>query len=123
MQKVFVNPIAWHGQTIRIIDQTRLPVALKYVDCRSVSEVWDAIKKLKVRGAPLIGIAAALGFYLGMQKVKARTAFALRREARRLRQYLASSRPTAVNLSWALEGMESLVKAGADEGKKKLLVL
>ncbi|MFH0877702.1 MAG: S-methyl-5-thioribose-1-phosphate isomerase [Candidatus Omnitrophota bacterium] len=117
---MILSPIAWEKNKIRIIDQTELPAVLKYKDCSRVSDVWQAIKKLKVRGAPLLGIAAAMGFTLGMQKTKARTASALRRQARRLAKFLASSRPTAVNLSWALARMETVVKMRARDGKKRL---
>jgi len=59
-RRLSVNPIAWKNGKIRIIDQTRLPVELKYEDCVSVRDIWGAIRKLRVRGAPLIGIAGAL---------------------------------------------------------------
>jgi len=119
-QKLFVKPIAWHNGVIRIIDQTQLPVALRYEECRSVSDVWHAIKKLKVRGAPLIGIAGALGFLLGMHKANAK---GLLKEARKLNKYLASSRPTAVNLSWALNIMFAVVESNLGCSKKKMLTL
>ncbi len=119
-QKIFVEPIAWQDGLVRIIDQTRLPAELRYENCRSVSDVWWAIKKLKVRGAPLIGIAGALGFLLGIHKSKAKDAVGLLREAKKLHDYLASSRPTAVNLFWALERMSSLVESMAHEPKEKI---
>lgn len=120
-QKIFVEPIRWRGGTIRIIDQTRLPVELKHEDCKTVAAVWQAIRKLKVRGAPLIGIAGALGFLLGMHKTRVRGRAGLLKEAKRLHVYLASSRPTAVNLSWALNRMHGVVEAGADIAFEKML--
>ena len=123
MKRVFVNPISWKKGRVRIIDQTKLPVELKYEDCLHVSDVWGAIKKLKVRGAPLIGIAGALGFLLGMQKLKARDSQKLLKEAKRLHKYLASSRPTAVNLSWALNLMQGIVEAHIHCPKEKILLL
>lgn len=122
-QKTFVTPIEWKNGRIRIIDQTRLPVELKYEDCRSVSDVWEAIKKLKVRGAPLIGIAGALGFLLGMQKAKAKNSQTLLQEAARLNSYLVSARPTAVNLFWALNRMQGIVSMNKFEAKEKILKL
>jgi len=119
-QKLFVKPIAWHNGAIRLIDQTRLPAALKYEECRRVSDVWRAIKKLKVRGAPLIGIAGALGFFLGMRKAKAKDLF---KEAKKLNRYLASSRPTAINLSWALNMMQAIVETHQGASKKNILGL
>src|SRR6516165_2045627 len=99
--------IAWVGGTdgyIRLIDQTLLPTQLEYRDCRTVEQVWEAIKVLRVRGAPAIGVAAAYGVVLGMQPGlrDARGADRGQRLAE-VTAYLASSRPTAVNLFWALE--------------------
>jgi methylthioribose-1-phosphate isomerase len=119
-QKIFVQPIEWENNVIRIIDQTRLPLELKYEECRTVANVWQAIKKLKVRGAPLIGIAGALGFLLGMHKARAK---GLLKEAKKLNKYLASSRPTAVNLSWALDLMQAVVEAHQRASKKEILSL
>jgi methylthioribose-1-phosphate isomerase len=88
---------------LRLIDQTRLPVEFVEIDCHDVKEVWEAIKTLRVRGAPAIGIAAAYGVCIGLQNV-ARTDFFDR--LREVVDYLASSRPTAVNLFWALKRMQ-----------------
>jgi methylthioribose-1-phosphate isomerase len=123
MQKTFVQPIAWKKDKIRIIDQTRLPIELRYQDCRRVSSIWWAIKRLKVRGAPLIGIAGALGFLLGMQKTKAMKAKPRLKAAKKLYNYLVSSRPTAVNLSWALNRMQKVVEDNGSAPKKKILSL
>lgn len=120
-QKTFVNPIEWQDGKIRIIDQTKLPVVLKYEDCRTVADVWWAIKKLKVRGAPLIGIAGALGFLLGIHKSGHKDGLALVKEAKKLHDYLASARPTAVNLFWALERMLAVVSSGPGVPRKELL--
>ncbi len=120
-QKTFVNPIKWENGRIKIIDQTRLPVELKYRVCTTVSDIWHAIKKLKVRGAPLIGISGALGFLLGIQNSRSEKEPGLLREAEKLKKYLASSRPTAVNLSWALERMHAVLKENSRMAKKELL--
>src|SRR6266566_1173329 len=64
--------IAWVGDLdgfVRLIDQTLLPTHLQYRDCRTVEEIWEAIRMLRVRGAPAIGVAAAMGVVLGMQKL------------------------------------------------------
>ena len=94
---------------VRLIDQTRLPAELIEIECRDVPAVWEAIKALRVRGAPAIGIAAAYGAVLG-----ARSRGALDREeiARSLREataHLRTSRPTAVNLFWALDRMDKVI--------------
>jgi methylthioribose-1-phosphate isomerase len=102
--------IAWVGGVagfVRLIDQTLLPTELEYRDCRTVEEVWEAIRTLRVRGAPAIGIAAAMGVVVGLQPGHERLdrpAFA--RRLREVTDYLRTSRPTAVNLFWALDRME-----------------
>lgn len=100
-----LNPIEWVGDArmghLRLLDQTRLPEKTVYLDCRDVQSVWDAIKRLSVRGAPAIGIAAAYGCVIGGQ----RDQFAL------AASHLATSRPTAVNLFWAIERMKRVTPA------------
>jgi methylthioribose-1-phosphate isomerase len=99
------HTIEWIGGIdgfVRLIDQTRLPTELIYRDCRTVEEVWEAIKVLRVRGAPAIGVAAAYGVVLGVQGLPFD---ALDGAVDRVCEYLATARPTAVNLFWALERM------------------
>jgi methylthioribose-1-phosphate isomerase len=91
---------------LRIIDQTRLPVQFVEIDCRDVPAVWEAIKVLRVRGAPAIGIAAAYGVCLGLQDVMNADEPAFSRRLHEVVDYLATSRPTAVNLFWALDRMK-----------------
>ncbi len=88
------EPIAWRGDCLRILDQTRLPAAVEYIDARSAADVADAIRRLAVRGAPLIGIAAAYALAL-----EARNGGDVRAAAAEL----VSTRPTAVNLRWAVD--------------------
>ena len=99
--------IEWVGGPdgfLRLIDQTQLPATLAYRDCRTVEDVWEAIKSLRVRGAPAIGITAAYGVVLGVQGCTDPETYdaCLRSAAAHLR----TSRPTAVNLFWALDRME-----------------
>jgi methylthioribose-1-phosphate isomerase len=99
--------IQWIGDAngfVRLIDQTLLPTNLSYRDCRTVEEAWEAIRTLRVRGAPAIGVAAAMGVVLGMQTCRDRATWPDR--LREVSGYLRTSRPTAVNLFWALERME-----------------
>lgn len=92
------------------IDQTRLPGELVLHECRTVQQVWEAIRHLRVRGAPAIGIAAAYGAVLGVQRApEEREAFLERLEE--VLAYLATSRPTAVNLFWALERLRQAARA------------
>lgn len=88
---------------IKIIDQTKLPEEELYIELHTKEEIWDAISKLKVRGAPAIGIAGAYGFYLGIKKGSETDYSAFLRHAEKVAAYLNSSRPTAVNLNWALQ--------------------
>ncbi len=90
---------------LRLIDQTRLPVEFVEIDCRDVAAVWEAIKMLRVRGAPAIGIAAAYGVCVGVQQVADGDEAAFFRRLTEVTDYLATSRPTAVNLFWALKRM------------------
>lgn len=99
------------GGCVRLIDQTLLPTEFRQIECRTVEEMWEAIKVLRVRGAPAIGIAAAFGTVLAIQRSEATTYHEFRSELVRAADYLATSRPTAVNLFWALERM----KRTADE--------
>lgn len=91
---------------IRAVDQTLLPGRLQFLEIRKVEEVWAVIKTLQIRGAPAIGIAAAMGVVLAAQRATAPDTPGLLAEIMRSSDYLASSRPTAVNLFWALERMK-----------------
>ncbi len=105
--------IAWVGGTdgfVRLLDQTLLPTRVEYRDCRTVEEVWEAIRTLRVRGAPAIGVAAAMGVVVGVQQLLGTDKQAFSQRLREVAAYLRTSRPTAVNLFWALERMESHVR-------------
>ena len=101
-----VETLRWvgdhHGHLV-LIDQTRLPLELVELECCDLETVWEAIKQLRVRGAPAIGIAAAYGVVLGMQTAGADFRATLKQVA----AHLAKSRPTAVNLFWALDRMQA----------------
>ncbi len=104
-----IATIEWVGGLdgfVRLIDQTLLPTEFRQVECRTVGEVWEAIKVLRVRGAPAIGIAAAFGAVLGARESHADTFEGLRRHLTKATDYLATARPTAVNLFWALDRMK-----------------
>lgn len=98
-----------------ILDQTLLPNEKYFLNLTEIKDIWDAIYHLKVRGAPAIGIAAAYGVYLGTKASKAETFDGLFADFMKVKSYLASSRPTAVNLFWALDRMEKCLKS--QEGK------
>jgi methylthioribose-1-phosphate isomerase len=103
-----VPTITWEGGVdgcVKLIDQTLLPGEFRIIECRDVECMWEAIKQLRVRGAPAIGIAAAFGVVLGIQSSTAESFEEFQGELSQAIEYLATSRPTAVNLFWALERM------------------
>ncbi len=104
-----VNTIQWVNGKIRIIDQTLLPEKLVYLDIDNVETLAEAIKNLKIRGAPAIGIAGAMGAALAAQICEKSDGKSLLREVEKSISYLAATRPTAVNLFWALERMKKLL--------------
>jgi methylthioribose-1-phosphate isomerase len=112
-----LKTIEWTNECARIVDQTLLPTALVYKDIRSIEDMHEAIRVLRVRGAPAIGIAAAFGLYLGIRNVPDDTPvdrfIALVKERA---DYLASSRPTAVNLFWALDRMQNCARKSGSRG-------
>jgi methylthioribose-1-phosphate isomerase len=104
---------------VRLIDQTRLPGELVYCDCRTSEEVWEAIRSLRVRGAPAIGIAAAMGVVVGVQTGTGDGPDAFARRLNAVAAHLATSRPTAVNLFWALGRMRRCA-AGREDAPEAL---
>lgn len=114
------DPIRYEGETdghLVLIDQTRLPVELVYLDCKDVETVWEAIKMLRVRGAPAIGIAAAYGVIVGLQTATDKSAEEFEARFHEVVEYLAGSRPTAVNLFWALDRLKAKYVAEKEAGK------
>jgi len=118
-----MKAVQWLGDRVRLIDQTRLPQRLVYLDCRSFNQVVPAIKQLKVRGAPAIGVAAAYGIALGAQQIKARdkTEFLVHFED--VLSAFAASRPTAVNLFHTIERMRQAASSASSvaEAKRALI--
>ena len=94
-----------------ILDQTLLPGKEAYLTLTTAEEIWDAIYKLKVRGAPAIGIAAAYGIYVCARRIDTAEKSVFVNEFRKIKEYLAGSRPTAVNLVAALNRMERVLVA------------
>jgi len=100
-----VETVQWIDDAVVLIDQTRLPLEEKYVTCRTSDEVADAIRRMVVRGAPAIGVAAAMGVALGMLHAPEHD---VDRQFETICDTLAATRPTAVNLFWAIERMRRL---------------
>jgi methylthioribose-1-phosphate isomerase len=103
-----IPTLEWTPEGVRFLDQTRLPLEETYVLATTYQEVADVIVTMVVRGAPAIGVSAAMGVALGVSRSRAATLEDLSREMRQICQLLAGTRPTAVNLFWAISRMEEL---------------
>ena len=103
------------NNAVVIIDQTKLPGKIEIISLHTAQEIWDAIYLLQVRGAPAIGVAAAYGIYVLAKQMDTEDYDTFYREFVRQKEYLDSSRPTAVNLSWALNRMQRVVEAHSGE--------
>src|SRR5690349_13901432 len=101
-----VETLEWTNNGVRFIDQTKLPTEESFVTCRTYQEVADAIRTMIVRGAPAIGVAAAMGIALGVRDAKARDVAELRPQFDAICEALRVTRPTAVNLFWAIRRMQ-----------------
>lgn len=123
-EKVISVRLTPDKSAVDILDQTILPGTIKRTHLRTKEEMWDAIKKLKVRGAPAIGVAAAYSIAVLASQIEEKNYDAFYKKFSEHKAYLASSRPTAVNLFWALNRMDATVKANSnksvDEIKKIL---
>lgn len=120
------HPLAaqWIGGVdgqLRLIDQTQLPATFAYLDCHDAQTVHEAIRSLRVRGAPAIGVAAAFGVVLGCRPAVAAEPATFSRQLKETTAYLRTSRPTAVNLFWALERMERAADRLAGRSNDEIL--
>ena len=106
-------------ESLDIIDQTLLPGTVKRINLHTKEELWEAIKKLRVRGAPAIGVAAAEGLAVLANKIDTTDQQEFYRQFKEIADYLATSRPTAVNLFWALDRMRRAYAAvrGGEPGE------
>lgn len=110
--------ITWDDGALRIIDQTRLPLEFIEVSLPTAQRVWEAIRQLQVRGAPAIGVCAAFGVVVGLRERQPATVADAVVAVEEISDYLATSRPTAVNLFWALNRM----RAAAERAKRSASV-
>jgi methylthioribose-1-phosphate isomerase len=115
--------VAWENDSVVLIDQTKLPGKLVYVRCKVYTEVADAIKNLVVRGAPAIGVTAAFGLALAARTSKARQLSGLMTDLETAFKVLRATRPTAVNLFWALERIMAKAKQAKTVADAKNAVL
>jgi methylthioribose-1-phosphate isomerase len=115
-----ITNIEWTGHSLKIIDQTKLPGQFKVIELTDSAQVHEAIQKLRVRGAPALGVTAAFGLYLGLKEKKVNHREALLTEAAAIASYLSGARPTAVNLHWALQ--QVLDRLSDSEGEPAALM-
>jgi methylthioribose-1-phosphate isomerase len=101
-----IQTLEWTDRGIRFLDQTKLPTEETYVTCTNYQQVADVIRNMVVRGAPAIGVAAAMGVAIGVQKSKAETVAELKKEFDQICKVIGETRPTAVNLFWAIRRMQ-----------------
>ncbi len=117
--------IEWRKDHIRLLDQTLLPSQEKYIDIYDVESICEAIKRLSVRGAPAIGVAAAMGLALGMLEARKDSDLNIKSYFDKLCSEIGSTRPTAVNLFWAIDRMKKVfdknVRLNLDELKQRLV--
>jgi len=113
--------IEWQDGQLLILDQTKLPHEVAIERQRSIGQVWESIRELKVRGAPAIGVAAAYGLLVDMNAKKYPDVGSLAAELAERAEYLKTARPTAVNLSWALDRMLVRMRQSASDNVVDLL--
>jgi methylthioribose-1-phosphate isomerase len=105
-QRTVINTLEWTDQGVRFIDQTKLPTEEVYVTCTTYQEVADVIRNMVVRGAPAIGVSAAMGIALGVKNSKADNVASLKKDFDQICEVIGATRPTAVNLFWAIRRMQ-----------------
>src|SRR5512147_1807563 len=110
-----IPTVEWKDGIVRMLDQTKLPLETVYTDCRDYQTVARGIKELWVRGAPAIGVSAAMGLALGARQVAADSFDEFWPRFEEICAHLAATRPTAVNLFWAIERINTFVQANKDK--------
>jgi len=117
-----VKTIEWTDEGVRMIDQRKLPMVEEYPVFKNYRDIAGAIRSMVVRGAPAIGVAAAMGIALGVRDSRAGNMSELREEFTEITEILASTRPTAVNLFWAIERMKRRFKEIATDSSDKRVI-
>ncbi len=112
-----IRPIEWLGDRLRILDQSRLPFETTFIDLRTVDEVAEAIRSMKVRGAPAIGITAAYGMAIALVEHETTSMEEALRVLKDAYRKLAATRPTAVNLFWALDRVMDVARSVSGSGE------
>ena len=115
-----VPTITWQDNYVVMIDQRKLPFKESYVVCKTPAQVVDAIRKMVIRGAPAIGVAAAMGLALGASRIKSGNRSTFERHFSRICEQMARARPTASNLFWAIQSMQEVLKQHPKAGVTEL---
>jgi len=104
-----VKTIEWKGDRVRLLDQRKLPQEVRYLDCKDASSVAQAIRSMAIRGAPAIGVAAAMGIAIAAKKIQSRRPEDFRKSIEKICDQMRATRPTAVNLFWAIDRMKRIL--------------
>lgn len=115
-----VTTIEWKDDKVVILDQSRLPLEVKFIECTDYHMVAEGIKKLRIRGAPAIGIASAMGIALGAQEIKAENFGEFMKALQPIFHEMISTRPTAVNIQWAVERIKRVLIKRKDDSVNRL---
>ncbi len=115
-----VPTITWQDDYVVMIDQRKLPFKESYVVCKTPAQVVSAISKMVIRGAPAIGVAAAMGLSLGASRIKSQNRSTFERQFLRICEQMARARPTASNLFWAIQSMQEVLKQHPKAGVAEL---
>ncbi|MEW6739443.1 MAG: S-methyl-5-thioribose-1-phosphate isomerase [Nitrospirota bacterium] len=125
MARDMVKTIEWKNDAVIMLDQSKLPLEVEFIECTDYQMVAEGIKKLWIRGAPAIGIAAAMGIAIGARDIKAGSYDDFMERLEPIMQTMLSTRPTAVNIKWAVERIKKLLSTKRDESVsslKKILI-
>ena len=120
MKEMNFKTLEWKDGYLVILDQTKLPLQVEYLECKNLEQAAKAIKDLNIRGAPAIGIAAGFGVVLGMQNRNYKNWEEYQNRLNQVISILGSTRPTAVNLFWALDRMRKVVENNKDKNFEEL---
>ncbi|HNW39118.1 MAG TPA: S-methyl-5-thioribose-1-phosphate isomerase [Candidatus Omnitrophota bacterium] len=115
-----IRTIDWKNNKIRIIDQSQIPLKVVYLDLNCLKDLWQAIKSMRVRGAPALGAAAGLGMYLGVKSCVCSDWTGFSRRLNTVAKFLGSSRPTARNLFWGIERIKATALANKERPVAKI---
>ena len=115
-----IATIEWHNNHVRMIDQRKIPRRIEWYICRGYRDVIKGIEKMVIRGAPAIGVAAAMGLALGAGSIRMNSYGAFLKKFKEMADRMADARPTAVNLRWAVARMSSMVEKMADRSVKEI---